>query len=146
MSFLCATGDTRFGDRPRRKRACLFVNGCEFNSPISMETPVPVVIGLLRLWVRIPQGAWMCCCECCVLSRRGLCDELITRPEKSSRLCCVVCDYKPQEWPAFGPQRKRGEGGTWQQKFDSRAKKGQTHECNRCQCEKKKNPHTHSPQ
>jgi len=29
------------------------------------------------------------CCECCVLSRRGLCDELITRPEESYRLWCV---------------------------------------------------------
>jgi hypothetical protein len=26
------------------------------------------------------------CCDCCVLSGRGLCDELITRPEKSFRL------------------------------------------------------------
>jgi len=33
------------------------------------------------------------CCECCVLSGRGLCDELITRPEKSYRLWfVVVCD------------------------------------------------------
>jgi len=32
------------------------------------------------------------CCECCVLSDRGLCDELITRPEESYRLWCVVCD------------------------------------------------------
>jgi len=33
------------------------------------------------------------CCECCVLSGIGLCDELITRPEKSYRLwCVVVCD------------------------------------------------------
>ena len=32
---------------------------------------------LLRLWVRIPPGAWMSvCCECCVLSGRGLSDEL----------------------------------------------------------------------
>jgi len=23
------------------------------------------------------------CCECCVLSRRGLCDALITRPKES---------------------------------------------------------------
>ena len=39
---------------------------------------------LLRLWVRIPPGAWMfVCCECCVLSGRGLCDGLITRPEES---------------------------------------------------------------
>jgi len=27
---------------------------------------------------------------CCVLSGRGLCDELITRPEESYRLWCVV--------------------------------------------------------
>jgi hypothetical protein len=29
-----------------------------------------------------------------VLSGRGLCDELITRPEESHRLCCVVCDLE----------------------------------------------------
>ena len=35
------------------------------------------------------------CCVCCVLSARGLCDELITRPEESYRLCCVVvCDLE----------------------------------------------------
>ena len=35
------------------------------------------------------------CCECRVLSGRGLCDELITRPEESYRLCCVVmCDLE----------------------------------------------------
>ena len=35
------------------------------------------------------------CCESCVLSGRGLCDELITRPEESYRLwCVVVCDLK----------------------------------------------------
>ena len=46
---------------------------------------------LLRLWVRIPPGARMfVCCECRVFSDRGLCDELITRPEESYRLCCVV--------------------------------------------------------
>jgi hypothetical protein len=30
------------------------------------------------------------CCECCVLSGRGLCDEMITRPEESYWLWCVV--------------------------------------------------------
>jgi hypothetical protein len=30
------------------------------------------------------------CCECCVLSGRGLCDDLITRPEESYRLWCVI--------------------------------------------------------
>ena len=49
---------------------------------------------LLRSWVRIPPGAWVFVCrECCVLSGRGLCDELITCPEESYRLwCVVVCD------------------------------------------------------
>ena len=30
------------------------------------------------------------CYECCVLSGRGLCDELIARTEESYRLWCVV--------------------------------------------------------
>jgi len=44
------------------------------------------------------------CCEGCVLSGRGLCDELITRPEESYRLWCVVdCDLETsgmrRPWP-----------------------------------------------
>ena len=47
------------------------------------------------------------CCECCVLSGRGLCDELITRPEQSYRLwCVVVCDLETSRmrraWPTGG--------------------------------------------
>jgi hypothetical protein len=35
------------------------------------------------------------CCECFVLSGRGLCEELITRPEEFYRLwCVVVCDLE----------------------------------------------------
>jgi len=52
---------------------------------------------LLSSWVRMPLGdAWIYfCCECCVLSGRGLRDELITRPEESYRLwCVVVCDLE----------------------------------------------------
>jgi len=30
------------------------------------------------------------CCKCCVLSGRGFYDELVTRPEESYRLWCVV--------------------------------------------------------
>jgi len=53
---------------------------------------------LLRSWIRIPPGAWIFVCfECCVLSGRGFCDELITRPEESYRLwCVVVCDLEKQ--------------------------------------------------
>ena len=35
------------------------------------------------------------CCECYVLSGRGLCGKLITPPEESYRLwCVVVCDLE----------------------------------------------------
>ena len=35
------------------------------------------------------------CCECFVLSGKGLCYELITHPEESYRLwCVVVCDLE----------------------------------------------------
>ena len=74
---------------------------------------------LLRSWVRIPPAPWMfVCCECCVLSGRVLCDEMITRPEESYRLwCVVVCDLETSRmrrpWPALGrsatappPQKK----------------------------------------
>ena len=68
---------------------------------------------LLRLWVRIPPGACMSvCCECCVLSGRGLCDELITCPEESYRLWCViVCDLETswmrRRWPTGGLLRQK---------------------------------------
>jgi len=51
------------------------------------------------------------CCECCVLPGKGLCDELITRPEESYRLwCVVVCDLETSRikrpWPALGLSAK----------------------------------------
>jgi len=47
------------------------------------------------------------CCECCVLSGGGLCEELITRPEESYRLRWVVMwDLETlrmrRPWPALG--------------------------------------------
>ena len=60
----------------------------------------------LRLWVRVPPMAWISvCCECCVMSGRGLYEELISRPEDSYRLwCVVVCDLETlrmrRPWPA----------------------------------------------
>jgi len=72
---------------------------------------------LLRLWVRIPPGhgfidfclLWVLC-----VVGTGLCDELITRPEESCRLwCVVVCDVETswmrRPWPNVGavaPKRK----------------------------------------
>ena len=67
---------------------------------------------LLWLWVRIPPEALMSvCCECCVLSGRGLCDELITRSEESYWLwCVVVCDLETSRmrrpWPNGGLSRQ----------------------------------------
>jgi hypothetical protein len=61
---------------------------------------------LLGSRVRIPPGAWMSVsCESCVLSDRGLCVGLITRPEKSYRVRCV-CDREAsvmrRPWPTRG--------------------------------------------
>jgi hypothetical protein len=45
------------------------------------------------------------CCECCVLSGRGLCDGLVTRPEESYRLWCVwVWSWSVEKWGGLGPQ------------------------------------------
>jgi hypothetical protein len=80
-------------------------------------------VRLLRLRVRIPPGSWMSVCsECCVLSGRGLCDKLITRPEESYRLCCVVvCDLETSRmrtpWHALGRSatgKKKLLEGTYQ--------------------------------
>ena len=48
------------------------------------------------------------CCECFVLSGRGLSDELITRPEESYRLwCVVVCDLEKTSRMRNGSQRQK---------------------------------------
>jgi hypothetical protein len=69
--------------------------------PVGFEPTIlagerPQSARLLTSWVRIPPGAWIfVCCECRVLSGRGLCEELITRAEEAYRLCCVaVCDLE----------------------------------------------------
>ena len=45
---------------------------------------------LLGLWVRIPPGARMSVMNVVCYTGRGLCDVLITGPEGSYRLWCVV--------------------------------------------------------
>jgi hypothetical protein len=52
--------------------------------------------------------AWMSDpCDCCALSRRGLCDRPIPRPEEFYRLWCItVCDLEGSKsrrpWPTLG--------------------------------------------
>jgi len=53
-------------------------------------------------------------CECCVLSGRDLCDELITRPEESYRLWCVIVldlesSWISRSWPTGGCCAKKSE-------------------------------------
>jgi hypothetical protein len=73
-----------------------------FNNSPSLYKPIPVAAPLLGMWVRIPLGTWMSfCCECSVLSGRGLCERPIPRPEDSYRVrararvcvCVFVCHW-----------------------------------------------------
>ena len=54
----------------------------------------PAAAHLLRSWVRIPPGSWIfVCCECRVLSGRGLCDDwtLVQRsPTDCAASSCVI--------------------------------------------------------
>jgi len=84
-------------------------------SILKILVPIPVAAWsaatrLLTLWVRIPPGAWMC--VCCVLSGRGLCDELITRPESYRLWCFIACDLEAswmrRPWPSGGWCKKNG--------------------------------------
>ena len=66
------------------------------------------------LRVRIPPRAWISvCCECCVLSGRGLCDGPTTRPEESYRVWCD-CDIKTstirKPWPTTTVEPLEGRG------------------------------------
>ena len=99
-------GRTPLDERSTRRRELYLTTHNTHNrqismSPVGFEPTIsagewPAAAHLLRTWVRIPPGAWIfLCCECRVFSGRGLCGELITRPEDSYRLWCVVaCDLE----------------------------------------------------
>jgi hypothetical protein len=70
----------------------LFILICLQSTVIKSQIPVTARsegvgsegVRLLRLWVRIPLAAWMSLSvEGCVLSAKGLCDGLISYPDKS---------------------------------------------------------------
>jgi hypothetical protein len=58
-----------------------------------------------------PTGGMDVCRECCVLSGRGLCDELITHSKSYRLWCVVVCDLETswmgRPWPTGGCCTKR---------------------------------------
>ena len=84
---------------------------------------VSTAVRLLGLWVRILPGAWISVSfEYCVLSGRGLCGGLITRPEESYRLwCVVVCDLETSRMrrslPALG-RSATGRQKKWEMVLD----------------------------
>jgi hypothetical protein len=61
---------------------------------------------LTRIVGSIPPEARMSVsCECRVLSGRGLCDELVPRPEESYRMWCVwLWSWSVVKWRGLGPQ------------------------------------------
>jgi hypothetical protein len=91
---------------------------CEYvNRTVHILTTLLVIFCFVKSYMPVPVAAWtkalvcgrslseiVCsnpagarisvCCECCVLSCRGLWEELIIRPESSYRLWCVMCDLK----------------------------------------------------
>ena len=79
----------------RQNYTSVYINLCRSQWPRGLRRGFAAA-RLLRSWVRIPPWAWMFVgCECYMLSGRGLCDELITRPEESYWLrCVVVCDLE----------------------------------------------------
>jgi len=66
------------------------------------DLPLAVIVG------SNPTGAWMSVsCECFVLSGRGLCDGLISRPGEPYRVGCLTeCDHEAstirRPWPTEG--------------------------------------------
>ena len=50
-----------------------------------------------------PTGVMDVCCECCVLSGRGLCGWSFTRPEEVLSVVFLSVISKPQQRDALGP-------------------------------------------
>jgi hypothetical protein len=87
--------------------------------PLGFEPPVPTSGGsqlpldlkresaaarLLEMRIRIPTRAWMSVSyECCVLSGRGLCVGLITRPESHIECGVSECDLEASVISKFWP-------------------------------------------
>jgi hypothetical protein len=75
---------------PRHSAQFRIVLLCQYQWPRILRRRTAAAC-LLGVWVSIPPEGMDVFCECCALSGRGLCNELITRPEESYRLWCVFC-------------------------------------------------------
>jgi len=76
---------------------CMYINNVSSAVPVAARSkacvcgrlPAEIVgsnpSGGMDVWPRCPPQIFVCC-KCCVLSGRGLCEELITRPKESYRL------------------------------------------------------------
>ena len=78
-------------------------------SPCRTTLPIPEAERFKASVCGFEPHRWHGClsCKCCMLSGRGLCNELISRPEESYRLWCVIL-WEPETWrmrrpwPALG--------------------------------------------
>ena len=69
---------------------CILMRGFIVDNVVACRSQWPRGRSLSGIVGANPAGALMSVsCECCVLSGRGLCDELITSPEESYWLWCV---------------------------------------------------------
>jgi hypothetical protein len=105
--------DTASYSKALQSSACALPLICEYEAIFRHLHLIPLAervkawvfgIRLLGSWVWIPPGTWMSVFfECFVLSGRGLCVGLITRPEESYRILRVYCDREAstmwRPWP-----------------------------------------------
>ena len=101
------------------------LNKPQISRPNQVQMPIPVAAHslrrgsaaahLLRLRFRIPPGAWLSvCCECCVLSGKGLCVGLITRAEESDKVwCVVVCNCEALAHQGLLHREKKKSANGW---------------------------------
>ena len=93
MVCMCAWDIVLSHDKEFRNRSCnTTVLPVPVAAPSKASVCSPSPAGIV---VSIPPETWISVYSvCCMLSGRGLCDELITRSEESYRLWCVVCDLE----------------------------------------------------
>jgi len=78
--------------KPSQNNKWLITCTCAISCIIYFIFPVADSYGstLAGMRGRIPQGEWkFVSCGCCVLSGRGLCFGLISRPQESYQMWCV---------------------------------------------------------